>query len=133
MQFDQYTIALLILRPDAPELDDEAAAALQDAHMAHLADLHEAGHLLAAGHLSDEKFRGLSILNVEPERARHPDWLALDETPDVLAAHQRNVLAELGPVEIEQAVPMPTLLLGHGAEHLRRVGSGLWCHRAAVH
>ncbi|TML53432.1 MAG: hypothetical protein E6G21_02575 [Actinobacteria bacterium] len=38
--------------------------------MAHLADLHEAGHLLAAGPLSDDKFRGLSILNVEPERAR---------------------------------------------------------------
>src|SRR5260370_22420362 len=38
--------------------------------MAHLADLHEAGFLLAAGPLSDDKFRGLSILNVEPERAR---------------------------------------------------------------
>ena len=70
MEFDRYTIALLILRPDAPDLDEGAAAALQDAHMAHLADLHEAGHLLAAGPLSDEKFRGLSILNVEPERAR---------------------------------------------------------------
>ena len=70
MEFDHYSIALLILRPDAPELDDEAAAALQDAHMAHLADLHEAGHLLAAGPLSDEKFRGLTILNVEPEQAR---------------------------------------------------------------
>ena len=70
MEFDHYTIALLILRPDAPELDEEAAAELQDAHMAHLADLHEQGHLLAAGPLSDEKFRGLTILNVEPERAR---------------------------------------------------------------
>ncbi len=70
MEFDRYTIALLILRPDAPQLDEEAAAALQDAHLAHLADLHEAGHLLAAGPLSDEKIRGLSILNVEPERAR---------------------------------------------------------------
>jgi len=70
LEFDHYSIALLILRPDAPELDDEAAAALQDAHMAHLADLHEAGHLLAAGPLSDERFRGLTILNVEPERAR---------------------------------------------------------------
>jgi uncharacterized protein YciI len=70
LEFDHYSIALLILRPEAPELDDEAAAALQDAHMAHLADLHEAGHLLAAGPLSDEKFRGLTILNVEPERAR---------------------------------------------------------------
>jgi len=70
VEFDHYTIALLILRPDAPELDEEAAAELQDAHMAHLADLHEQGHLLAAGPLSDEKFRGLTILNVEPERAR---------------------------------------------------------------
>ena len=70
MEFDSYTIVLLTLRPDAPDLDEEAAAALQDAHMAHLADLHEAGYLLAAGPLSDEKFRGLSILNVDPERAR---------------------------------------------------------------
>jgi uncharacterized protein len=70
VEFDSYTIVLLTLRPDAPELDDEAAAALQDAHMAHIADLHEAGYLLAAGPLSDEKFRGLSILNVDPERAR---------------------------------------------------------------
>ncbi|HEX9475108.1 MAG TPA: YciI family protein [Candidatus Dormibacteraeota bacterium] len=60
----------MILRPDAPKLDKEAAARLQDAHMAHLADLHDAGYLLAAGPLIDEKFRGLSILNVEPERAR---------------------------------------------------------------
>ncbi|HKG43653.1 MAG TPA: YciI family protein [Gaiellaceae bacterium] len=70
MDFDRYSISLLVRRNDAPELDDEAAAALQDAHLAHLADLHEAGHLLAAGPLSDERLRGLSILNVEPERAR---------------------------------------------------------------
>jgi uncharacterized protein YciI len=73
MQFDQLTIALLVLRPDAPQLDDAAAAALQDAHMAHLADLHEAGYLVAAGPLlgpQDREFRGLSILKVDPERAR---------------------------------------------------------------
>ena len=70
MEFDSYTIVLLTLRPDAPELDEEAAAALQDAHLAHLAHLHDEGYLLAAGPLSDEKFRGLSILNVDPERAR---------------------------------------------------------------
>jgi uncharacterized protein len=71
MQFDQFTIALLILRPDAPQLDEEAAAALQDAHMTYLADLHEAGYLLAAGPvLGDDTFRGLSILTVEPEQAR---------------------------------------------------------------
>jgi uncharacterized protein YciI len=72
VQFDNFTVTLLVLRPDAPELDDEAAAALQDAHMAHLADLHEAGYLLAAGPLlgpPDRELRGLSILNVDPERA----------------------------------------------------------------
>jgi uncharacterized protein YciI len=70
VDFDHLTISLLILRPDAPKLDEKAANALQDAHMSHLADLHEAGHLLAAGPLSDETFRGLSILRVDPERAR---------------------------------------------------------------
>ena len=70
MEFDHLTISLLVLRPDAPELDDEEAAALQDAHLAHLADLHEAGHLLAAGPLSNERFRGLSILRVGVDEAR---------------------------------------------------------------
>jgi hypothetical protein len=73
MDFDTYTIALLVLRPDAPELDEEASAALQDAHMAHVAELHEAGYLLAAGPLlggPDEAFRGLSILNVDIDRAQ---------------------------------------------------------------
>jgi len=70
MDFDHYTVVLLILRDDAPALSETEAAALQDAHMAHLADLHEAGHLVAAGPLMDEHFRGLSILNVSPEQAR---------------------------------------------------------------
>jgi uncharacterized protein len=72
MDFDSFTIALLILRPDAPQLDEQASAALQDAHMTHLAELHEAGHLLAAGPLLDPEkpFRGLAILNVDVARAR---------------------------------------------------------------
>lgn len=70
MEFDQFTVVLLVLRPDAPDLDEAAAAALQDAHLAYLAELHEAGHLMAAGPLSDDGFRGLSILNVGPEEAR---------------------------------------------------------------
>ncbi|TMC52648.1 MAG: hypothetical protein E6J20_10650 [Chloroflexi bacterium] len=71
MEFDRYTISLLLLRPDAPQLSDEDEAALQDAHMSHLADLHEAGHLLAAGPVlgaPDRELRGFSILNVDPER-----------------------------------------------------------------
>ena len=70
MDFDRYTITLLIHRADGPLLDAQAAAELQDAHMSHLADLHEHGYLLAAGPLSDDTFRGLSILNVDPDRAR---------------------------------------------------------------
>jgi uncharacterized protein len=70
VEFDRYTVVLLVQRPDAPVLDDEAAAALQDAHLAHLAALHDAGHLLAAGPLGDERLRGLCTLNVDPERAR---------------------------------------------------------------
>ena len=70
MQFDRFTVALLILRPDAPALDEAAAAVLQDAHLAHLAELHAQGYLLAAGPLGDNQFRGLSILSVDPERAR---------------------------------------------------------------
>src|SRR5437660_11948514 len=72
MEFETYTIALLVTNPDAPELDDEEAARLQDAHMSHLADLHGAGHLLAAGPLSDEQplDRGLAILSVGPEQER---------------------------------------------------------------
>jgi uncharacterized protein YciI len=70
VQFDQFSVSLLLLRPDAPILDAAAEAALQDAHLAHLAMLHEAGHLLAAGPLTDPYYRGLSILNVGPEQAR---------------------------------------------------------------
>jgi uncharacterized protein YciI len=70
MQFDRFTVVLLVQRPDAPVLDEAAATALQDAHLAHLAKLHEEGYLLAAGPLGDDQFRGLSILNVDPERAR---------------------------------------------------------------
>ena len=69
MQLDQFTIVLAMLRPDAPELDEEAADALQDAHMSFLADLHEAGHLLAGGPLDDPEYRGFSIMNVGPEQA----------------------------------------------------------------
>ena len=81
MEFDRFTIALSMLRPDAPEHDDETAAALQDAHLAHLAALQEQGHLLAAGPLDDPEYRGLSILAVEPERARE----LKEQDPAVLA------------------------------------------------
>jgi hypothetical protein len=66
MQFDEFTISLLVTGP-TPNSD-----AFQDAHLAHLASLHDAGSLLAAGPLSDPagELRGLSILNVPVEEAR---------------------------------------------------------------
>lgn len=73
MEFDHFTVVLLVLRPDAPRLTEEAEAALQDAHMAYLADLHKAGHLAAAGPLLGEpgrELRGLSIFKVDAPRAR---------------------------------------------------------------
>ena len=70
MEFDSFTVSLLVLRDDAPDWDDETAAAMQDAHLDHLATLHEQGHLVAAGPLGHEHYRGLSILRVPPEEAR---------------------------------------------------------------
>jgi uncharacterized protein len=73
MEFDRYTISLLMLRPDAPAFSEREEADLQDAHMSHLAQLHQAGQLLAAGPVlgaPDRELRGFSILNVDPERAR---------------------------------------------------------------
>src|SRR2546425_726698 len=89
MEFDRFSIALLVLRPDRQRLDHEAEAELQNAHIAHLADLHEAGYSLAAGPLlrrTDETFRGLSILNVEPEKAR-----ALEERDPAVRAGRFSV------------------------------------------
>ena len=89
MEFDRFTVALLVLRPDAPKLDEQAENALQDAHMAFLADLHKAGHLLAAGPLlgvAAREFRGLSILCVDPERA-----LALKQEDPAVRAGRYDV------------------------------------------
>lgn len=70
MEFDTFTVSLLLLRDDAPEWDEDTASAMQDAHLDHLANLHEQGHLVAAGPLDHDKLRGLSILTVPPDEAR---------------------------------------------------------------
>ena len=73
MDFDRYTIVLLLTPEDPPELSEEEANRLQDAHLTHLADLHERGVLLAAGPLGDPSgrrhYRGLSILRCETDEA----------------------------------------------------------------
>jgi uncharacterized protein len=73
MDFDRYTIVLLLTPENPPQLSDEEAGRLQDAHLSHLAELHERGVLLAAGPVGDPSgeryYRGLSILRCEPDEA----------------------------------------------------------------
>ncbi|AKU17196.1 YciI family protein [Luteipulveratus mongoliensis] len=73
MDFDRYTVVLLVTPDNPPQLSDDEAGRLQDAHLAHLAALHDQGVLLAAGPLTDSSaqryYRGLSILRCEPEEA----------------------------------------------------------------
>ncbi len=73
MDFDRYTVVLLVTPDEPPQLSEEEADRLQDAHLTHLADLHDRGVLLAAGPLGDPSgrrhYRGLSILRCEPDEA----------------------------------------------------------------
>jgi uncharacterized protein YciI len=73
VQFDRHTLVLLVRRPDAPELTDEEADALQDRHLAYRADLRDRGLLVAGGPLvdsDDERLRGVSIWACDAETAR---------------------------------------------------------------
>ena len=84
MNFDQFTVALLILRAEAPKLSEKEENALQDAHIAHLAKLHDEGILLAAGPIlgsPNRELRGLSIFrgSLDGVKAR------ADQDPGVLA------------------------------------------------
>lgn len=89
MDFDRFTIVLLVLRDDAPEFTAEQENALQDAHLSHLAGLHQAGHLLAASPLDrTSQFRGLSILNVDVDEAR-----ALEESDPAVQAGKYAIIA----------------------------------------
>ncbi len=73
MEFDQFSLALLLTGPNDGELDEQRRNEIQDAHLNHLATLHEAGHLIAAGPLvggDTTGFRGATILNVSADEAR---------------------------------------------------------------
>jgi uncharacterized protein YciI len=73
MEFDSFTVVLLLTPANPPQLGDEELRENQDAHLNYLAELHEAGHLLAAGPLLGAEgapYRGLSIFSGGAERAR---------------------------------------------------------------
>ena len=88
MDFDQFTVVLLLQPPTMPALDEAALDALQDAHLAHLARLHERGELLAAGPTlgsADRTVRGFCLFKGDADRAQ-----ALEsEDPAVLAGRFR--------------------------------------------
>ncbi len=88
MEFDSYTVLLLLRREDAPTLGEAALNELQNAHLAYLARLHEEGPLLAAGPAlgaDDRRVRGVCLFGVPLEKA-----LALEaEDPAVRAGRFR--------------------------------------------
>ncbi len=73
MEFDTYTIVLLVTPENPPDFTEEERDRLQDAHLAHLSKLHEQGVLLVGGPVGDPSgkryYRGLSVFNVDPEEA----------------------------------------------------------------
>jgi uncharacterized protein YciI len=73
VEFDRHTVVLSVRPPDAPELTEQEAEALQDAHLAFRADLRDRGYLVAGGPLldqDDERLRGIAVLSVDPATAR---------------------------------------------------------------
>ncbi len=70
MEFDRFSLVLLLTNPDAPVRSEADDALIQDAHMSHLSDLHQAGHLLAAGPTGDIHYRGICLFKVEAEKAQ---------------------------------------------------------------
>jgi uncharacterized protein YciI len=87
MRFDEFVVSLLVLRDDAPVWDDATASAMQDAHLHHLATLHEQGHLLAAGPLDHDRYRGLTLMRGTVDEVR-----ALKEADPAVQAGRFDVV-----------------------------------------
>jgi uncharacterized protein YciI len=73
MEFDSYAFVILRRGPRAAEYDGEGAVRLQEAHLAHLREMHEAGKLAIAGPFrdqEDETLRGICLYTTSLEEAR---------------------------------------------------------------
>ena len=66
MDFDRLTVSLLIAGAGSPPADNATNTAEQDAHLSHLADLHQSGELLAVGPVLGPPgdYRGLSLIHI---------------------------------------------------------------------
>jgi len=111
-EFDSYQLVLLMRRTDGPEVTDEAAAALQGQHLAHLEKMRAAGYMAAAGPIrGDDEVVGACIYQAGSlEKARR---LAEDD-PRVRSGHLSirvlgwstakgalNLIPEVVPAEID--------------------------------
>jgi uncharacterized protein len=70
MEFDTFSVTLLEAGPNTSKLTEAEADALQDAHMAHLSSLYEAGKLQAAGPFlgaPDRTHRGMCLARLPAE------------------------------------------------------------------
>ena len=105
IRLERFSISLIYLREDAPEMSEAEAAALQDRHLAHNADMHAAGHLVVAGPILSPHLRGLSIWAADVDEAR-----ALAEAnPSVQAGrHRIEVYPWLAPEGLIRYDPRPT-------------------------
>ena len=91
----------------------EIAEQLADRRVARALDREAVETLGVALHLG-----GAIARRVDPERAELPDRLADDVALDVLAANERDVLAELRDEEIDEPAAVLVLFRRHFDEHL---------------
>jgi hypothetical protein len=88
MEFERYTITLLINRSSGPEITEGDRAELQQAHVLYRAALADEGYLLAWGQLADDDVCELSILGVDARKA-----CLLEETDPAVRAGMYTVWA----------------------------------------
>jgi len=72
VKFDSFTVGYLARPESRPEMSDEEADAIQDAHLAYLATLHVDGALLAAGPVAaggDGSVRGFLLFSCDRDTA----------------------------------------------------------------
>ena len=71
IRLERYTVMVLRTGDQPPDLTDEERLRLQDAHLSHFADLHDAGHILTTGPLieTDPSYRGLVIFRTDQATA----------------------------------------------------------------
>lgn len=71
MEFDTFVVARLLSGPTPPQLTEDQQRELQDAHLAHLADMWASGKLIAAGPASGtEGLHGVSLFVCSLEEAQ---------------------------------------------------------------